>query len=210
MNPMFLSHFIDENTPTYGGILDTISFSSISSINQGDTANSLKIRFPNHVGTHLDFPFHFNNNGKSSSDYSADFWIFRNVGFLNCSIAEVPVKLRQLPSDIELLILKTGFGEKRYEEVYWKSQPIIPASFASLFKSHFPNLRVFGFDMISLTSKLNRSEGKKAHLAFLVEEEILILEDMKLDELDVTPNKVIISPLQLKSVDGTPCTVISF
>jgi len=210
MNPVFLSHFLDENTPIYGGIPDTISFSSISSINQGDTANSLKIGFPNHVGTHLDFPFHFNNNGKNSSDYSADFWIFRKVGFLNCSIAEVPANVRQLPSDIELLILKTGFGEKRHDEVYWKAQPIIPASFAPLFKSHFPNLRVFGFDMISLTSKLDRSEGKKAHLAFLIEEDILILEDMKLDELDVTPNKVIISPLQLKSVDGTPCTVISF
>ena len=79
MNPVFLSHFLDENTPIYGGIPDTISFSSISSINQGDTANSLKIGFPNHVGTHLDFPFHFNNNGKNSSDYSADFWIFRKV-----------------------------------------------------------------------------------------------------------------------------------
>ena len=209
MNPMFLSHFLDENTPVYGGITDTISFCSASSIIQGDTANSLRIRFPNHVGTHLDFPFHFNNNGKNSSDYGADFWIFRKVGFLNCSIAEVPAKLCQLPSDIELLILKTGFGEKRYEEVYWKSQPIIPASFASLFKSHFQNLRVFGFDMISLTSKLDRSEGKNAHLAFLIEEEVLILEDMKLDELDVTPNQVIISPLQLKGVDGTPCTVIA-
>lgn len=210
MEPIFLSYFLDENSPIYGGIPNTISFSSITSISEGDTANSLKIEFPNHVGTHVDFPFHFDNNGKNSSDYNADFWVFEKVGLLNCSIEEVPVKLSQLPSDIELLILKTGFGEKRYEEVYWKSQPLIPASFASLFKSHFPNLRVFGFDMISLTSKLNRSEGKKAHLAFLIEEDILILEDMKLDELDGTPNKVIISPLQLKSVDGTPCTVISF
>jgi arylformamidase len=210
MKPIFLSYFLDENTPIYGGIPDTISFSSITSISEGDTANSLKIDFPNHVGTHVDFPFHFDNNGKNSSDYSADFWVFEKVGLLNCSIEEVPVKLRHLPSDIELLILKTGFGEKRYEEVYWKSQPIIPASYAKLFRSFFPNLRVFGFDLISLTSKLDRSEGKKAHLAFLIEEDILILEDMKLDELDVTPNKVIISPLQLKSVDGTPCTVISF
>ena len=39
----------------------------------------------------------------------------------------------------------------------------------SLFKSKFPKLRVFGFDMISLTSKLNRGEGKKAHQKFLIE-----------------------------------------
>jgi kynurenine formamidase len=59
-------------------------------------------------------------------------------------------------------------------------------------------------------SKLDRPEGKKTHLVFLIEEKILILEDMKLDELDRTPNRVIISPLQLKSADGAPCTVISF
>ena len=210
MKPIFLSHFLEESTPVYGGIPDTISLSRISSISKGDTANSSKISLPIHAGTHLDFPFHFNNNGKSSSDYPADFWIFNRVGYLNCSIEEVPNKLGQLPSDIELLILKTGFGEKRNEEVYWKSQPVIPASYASLFRSHFPDLRVFGFDLISLTSKLDRPEGKKAHLAFLVKEEILILEDMKLSELELAPDNVIISPLQLKNVDGTPCTVISF
>ena len=35
-----------------------------------------------------------------------------------------------------------------------------------IFKEKFKNIRVFGFDMISLTSKLDRDEGKKAHLDF--------------------------------------------
>jgi len=209
MKPIFLSYFLEESTPVYGGIPDTISFSTTSSISQGDTANSLKISLPNHAGTHLDFPFHFNNNGKSSSDYSAGFWIFNRVGYLNCTIDEVPNKLGELPSDIELLILKTGFGEKRKEEAYWKSQPVIPASYASLFRSHFPDLRVFGFDLISLTSKLDRPEGKKSHLAFLIENDILILEDMDLSKLCETPSKVVISPLQIERADGAPCTVIA-
>ena len=63
--------------------------------------------------------------------------------------------------------------------------------------------------MISLTSKLDRAEGKKAHLNFLINNEILILEDMNLEKLFEKPNKVIIAPLQIKEASGVPCNVIA-
>ena len=210
METSYLSYFIEESTPVYGGLKNTISLNQISSIENGDTANSKRICFPNHVGTHIDFPFHFRNDGKKCSDYPASFWVFNKVGFLECSIDEVPDRISFLPKNIELLILKTGFGENRDKEIYWSSQPVIPASFALLFRNAFPNLRIFGFDMISLTSKLNRAEGKKAHTAFLLDQDILILEDMKIDNLFTSPEKVIVSPLQIGVLDGAPCTVISF
>lgn len=205
----YLSYFIDNNTPVYGGCENEIQISQKSSISNGDTSNSLNIVINNHVGTHIDFPFHFSNNGKKSSDYDASFWIFNKVGFVECSIIEFPEKIKKLSSDIELLIFKSGFGINRNDEIYWKSQPVIPSSYAKLLRSHFPKLRVFGFDMISLTSKLNRNEGKNAHIDFLINNDILILEDMNLQELSSSPNKVIISPLQISNADGVPCNVIA-
>lgn len=210
MEPLFLSYFHEESTPVYGGIKNSISFRSSSSIKNGDTANSFIVSFPNHSGTHIDFPRHFSDRGKSSSDYPAGFWFFDKVGFLNCEIELVPEKIVAVPSDIEMLILKTGFGRNRNQEAYWSSQPVIPASFATLFKKTFPRLRIFGFDLISLTSKLDRPEGKKAHLSFLIENDILILEDMNLDHLTESPTKVIVTPLLLKEADGSPCTVIAY
>ena len=205
----YLSYFIDNNTPVYGGYENQIEISQKSSISNGDTANSLNIVINNHVGTHIDFPFHFSNNGKKSSDYDASFWIFNKVGFIECSIIEFPEKIKMVSSDIELLIFKSGFGINRNDEIYRKSQPVIPSSYAKLLRSQFPKLRVFGFDMISLTSKLNRDEGKKAHIDFLINNDILILEDMNLQELSSSPNKVIISPLQISNADGVPCNVIA-
>lgn len=210
MEPVFLSFFYEESTPVYGGAKDTISFKSTSSIKEGNTANGFVIQLPNHSGTHLDFPHHFDDDGRTCSDYPPGFWIFEKVGFLACTIEEVPDKIVTLPGDIELLILKTGFGSKRNEEVYWSSQPVIPASFAAMLRSAFPQLRVFGFDLISLTSKLDRPEGKKAHLAFLIENDILVLEDMNLEHLTVSPSGVIITPLLIKDADGSPCTVIAY
>jgi kynurenine formamidase len=210
MSDMYLSYFIETETPVYGGEKGTIVFDKIRSIAKGDTSNNLKISFPVHIGTHIDFPYHFDDSGKKANDYPPSFWIFNTVGFLQCSIEEVPGRLDELPETIEILILKTGFGAKRGEDEYWSAQPVIPAFFADLFRKRFPALRVFGFDLISLTSILNREEGKKAHIAFLLQNEFLVLEDMNLGQLDKAPQKIIVSPLQLSGADGTPCTVIAF
>ena len=86
---------------------------------------------------------------------------------------------------------------------------MIPASYASLLKNKFPNIRVFGFDMISLTSLNDKEEGKRAHINFLINHDILILEDMNLDPINTIPDTIILSPLQIQNADGVPCTVIA-
>ena len=210
MNPVYLSFFLSELTPAYGGEEGTIQFEQIRSITIGDTSNNLRLIFPNHIGTHIDFPYHFNNHGKKCEDYPPSFWIFNKIGVINSSIELFPNKIKSLPNDIEILIFKTGFGEKRNSKEYWTSQPVIPASFARSLRQNFPYLRVFGFDLISLTSKLNREEGKKAHHCFLVEEDILVLEDMNLNEFNELPNTIVISPLLIEGADGVPCTIIAY
>ncbi|MFZ2784346.1 MAG: cyclase family protein [Sediminibacterium sp.] len=208
--PLYLSYSLDESTPVYGGEIGAFSKKKKSAIENGDTANSLILNFPNHIGTHIDFPYHFNLNGKTSSDYPAAFWIFSKVGFISGSIEDIPKKISQLEEDIDLLIWKSGFGTYRSSERYWKEQPVIPSSLAVLFRKRFPLLRVFGFDMISMTSKLDRPEGRKAHLQFLIDSDILLLEDMRLEHLHTSPDTVIILPLQIAKSDGAPCTVIAY
>jgi len=206
----YLSHFLNTDTPAYGGEKGLVNFEKIRSISKGDTSNNLKLTFPGHIGTHIDFPFHFSDTGKKCQEYPASFWRFEKVGFIECSVDEIIVEIEHLPKEIELLILKTGFGAKRMEPEYWKEQPVLKRELATIFKQKFPFLRVFGFDLISLTSKLDREEGKLAHRNFLIENEILVLEDMNLDFLETTPHRVMISPLLIRGADGVPCTVISF
>lgn len=210
MSVIFLSYFLGENTPAYGGAEGTVLFEKSRSISNGDTSNNLYLKFPNHIGTHIDFPRHFSNTGKSINDYPADFWIFNHVGFVNSDMDSLEENCKDLPKNIEFLIVKTGFGEQREQKVYWAEQPVVPASAAEMLKKRFPDLRVFGFDLISLTSQLDKVEGKKAHLAFLIEQDILVLEDMNLNNLFKTPEKVIIVPLQIENADGAPCTILAF
>jgi len=210
MQPIYLSYHLNEKTPAYGGEVGLVRLERIRSISNGDTSNNMHFNFPGHIGTHIDFPYHFSDNGKKCKDYPAGFWIFNKVGFINCPIERVAEEIITLPVDIEILILKTGYGLLRQEQEYWSDQPVIPASYAAMLRSRFHSLRVFGFDMISLTSKRERSEGKLAHELFLLEYEILVLEDMNLSELHESPQKLFIAPLLIENADGVPCTVIGF
>ena len=206
---IYLSHFINEKTPLYGGLQNQILIDNLSSINSGDTANSMLIKFPNHTGTHIDFPLHFSNNGKTINDYPPDFWFFKKIGFISCNVNDINQELKDLPYDIDFLIIKTDFEKNRGSERYWKNQPIINSELAKELRLKFKKLRAIGFDMISLTSKRNRNEGKKAHIEFLINENILIVEDMSLRELKKTPNKLFVFPTLIDKADGSPCTIIA-
>lgn len=207
---MYLSHFIDSNTPCYGGKKNVVKITESSSISKGDTSNSKNVSISNHIGTHIDFPKHFDNNGKTLSDYESNFWIFNKIGFIESDIENFLSKINQLENDIEILILKTNFGIYRGTDKYWASQPVIPGYYAKILRDKFKNLRVFGFDLISLTSKLDRDEGKRAHQSFLLEQNILIIEDMNLLNLKTCPQNLIVSPLLISDIDGVQCTVIAF
>lgn len=206
----YLSYFLETDMPAYGGEEGQIKFTEIRSIAKGDTTNNLKFEFINHIGTHIDFPRHFSNEGKTCSDYPASFWVFEKVGFIECDVENITEAIESISPDVELLLLKTGFSVKRKEKEYWSSQPVIKAELARILRKRFKRLRVFGFDLISLTSKLDRAEGKLAHQLFLLENDILVLEDMNLISLHHTPAKVIIAPLLVENADGVPCTVICF
>ena len=205
-----LSYFIKNESPVYGGYSEKINIGNSKRISDGDTTNEMTLFFHNHVSTHIDFPKHFSENGKTINDYQPSFWVFKNVGFLNCNLHDIEKNLDSLDLNIEILILKTGFGDKRGEEDYWKNQPVIPSKLASVLKNKFKKLRAFGFDLISLTSKLDREEGKKAHLEFLISNDIFIIEDMSLSKLKTAPKMIIVSPLMINKADGVPCNILSF
>jgi len=210
----FLSHYIDENTPLYGGVKD-ISISAKSNISAGDSANSVYLKFANHTGTHIDFPRHFSENGKTINSYNADFWIFQSVFMIKYQakideIIDVDIlKNFKIPSSTEFLIIKTGFQKHRRCKKYWNNNPGLSPNLAYEIKKKCPKIKAVGFDFISLTSFQNRPLGRKAHKAFLVENDILIIEDMKLDAVSETILKVIALPLMINSIDGAPITLIA-
>ena len=214
MKVMYLSHFISVDTPLYGGA-KSVEITQYKFIYKGDSCNMLFLSIPNHTSTHIDLPYHFLKDGKKLEDFDPDFWIFKNVGLIElrdvefCEIItweKIASTLLKYNS-IELLLLKTGFEKYRGEEVYWSKQPGIHPEVAKYLREKFPLLKAVGMDIISISSWCNRELGRKAHREFL-EREILLIEDMKLSDVDSAPDVVIALPLLIKGADGAPITVI--
>jgi len=215
---ILLSHKLSKETPSYGN-RDKIVIEPNSSISAGETANSSRWIFTNnHIGTHIDVPRHFSDTGKCTFDYAIDYFIFNKVALidLDCKeghlIGPDDLAMMNIPSDIEFLAIRTGFENYRCEDKYWNSNPGLKPSLASYLRSRFPKLRCIGFDFISITSWLHRSEGKLAHKAFLCpesgEKEILAIEDMSLLGINQEIDQIIVSPLFMNDGNGGAVTVI--
>lgn len=215
---IYLSYILDEKTPSYG---NRNQFNQIkkSDISKGDVANDTTIETTVHIGTHIDMPYHFFENGQTIEDFDIDFFNFRNILFIEINPKDLIIK-NELLNELEkienkeiyeLLIVKTGICNKRYTQEFWESNFGFDPEIAFYLKSFFPKIRVLGFDSISVSSFQNRMLGREAHKAFLdPENPILLLEDMDLTKIDRDKKlkSVTIAPLRIANCDGLPCTVI--
>lgn len=211
---IYLSYFLDSETPLYGGNKG-IKIIPGNQIILGDSTNTKNLSFHNHSGTHIDFPNHFFEDGNVSDNYEATFWVFNNPYVLNLEVYPGMIikpsqeQIEQVPPNTDLLILKTGFGKFRGEEVYWNNNPGLDPDLADTLRIQCKSLRTIGMDFISITSFQNRPLGRIAHKAFLGKSPILLIEDMNLSQLNGQPFTVFCFPLLVKGIDGCPVTVIA-
>lgn len=217
-NTLFLSYPLNDKAFGYGNG-DRFEITQVRDMCCGDTSNNTVFKMPTHYGTHIDFPYHFSADGKKSTDYSVTDFVYNEVGIVEIDannvtdylIKNIDFALDNLNQNIELLFIKTGFCEKRYTDEYWEFGFGFHPETASYLKQHFPNLKAIAFDLISMNSYQQRETGREAHKQYLIENDILIVEEVDLTQ--VTPqtefNEVIIAPLMLDKADGAPVTIIA-
>lgn len=214
---IFLSHPLSNDTPLYGGAND-INLKQNTFIRNGDTANSLTLSFPNHAGTHVDVPYHFFENGKKLTDHDASFWIFQHPVCVDvCGEDGYLVKyddvVDSINDDTDLLLIRTGYEKFRNEAKYWQKNPGLSVDLAKKLRIKHPNIRAVGMDIISVSSRLHREEGREAHREFLGDhyfpEPIMLIEDMSIKNYHNNISKVIVLPIMIMGADGAPCTVVT-
>lgn len=225
-NPIYLSYLITKDTPRYGdkGVVDIPRTREIS---RGHTSNNSELHFATHLGTHIDAPFHFFEQGKTIDDYAPEFWFCNHPNIINYpasseEIIGVDTLLNQLsaiPDDCDCLLINTNFSRFRNDDkqTYIFHNPGISPEVGTWLRKN-TSIKMIGFDFISLSSYAHRDLGREAHRAFLAELEIdgdnkdpiLIIEDMDLSKIKICLSKIIVSPLRFEMADGAPVTVFGF
>jgi len=218
-NQIYLSYILDENTPTYGNRNKFICEKK-SDISKGDVANDSSIDTTVHIGTHIDMPYHFFEDGQTIEDFDIEFFSFKNILLVdfvpeNIIIKDDLIEKLEIITDkdkYDILIVKTGICDRRDTKEFWESNYGFDPSIAEYLRTYFKNIRVIGFDSVSVSNFSNRTLGRESHIAFLDPKyPILLLEDMDLTKIDKNSklDKMTIAPLRIAKCDGLPCTVIA-
>jgi kynurenine formamidase len=214
-----LSHTISQSTPGYGN-RDRVFIRDNSSILKGDTANSTCWVFSNnHIGTHIDSPFHFCQDGKKTFEIPLEEYFYKKVATVDIPCSEAKLidvgdfeKMSSIDENVELLLIRTGFENYRNADKYWNDNPGLAPELADYFRAKYPNLRCVGFDFISLTSWKFRAEGRESHKQFLCpadnKSSILVIEDMALAAITGHIDWIIVAPLFVEDGNGGAVTVL--
>jgi len=216
---LYLSYILDKNTPTYGNRNKFICEKK-SDMSKGDVANDTSISTTVHIGTHIDMPYHFFDNGQTIKNFDINYFSSREVLYIDMIPKDIIVKddliafLNDVEnkSNYEFLIIKTGICHRRDKDEFWKTNYGFDPSIASYIREHFPKVRIIGFDSVSVSSFANRMLGRESHRAFLdPSQPLLILEDMDLRDLHKSSQilNMDIVPLRIAKCDGLPCTVLA-
>jgi len=215
---LYLSYILDKNTPSYGN-RNKFLCQKTSNMSKGDVANDSSIETTVHIGTHIDMPYHFYENGQTIEDFNIDYFRFENILFIdmipdNIIVKDDLIAILETITDknkYDMLVIKTGICNRREQSEFWETNYGFDPSIADYLRNYFPNVRVISFDSVSVSSFSNRLLGREAHKAFLDPlSPILLLEDMDLTLLseDSKIKKLDIAPLRISKCDGLPCTII--
>lgn len=189
------------------------------SIQAGDISNWSLVEMCTHCGTHLDAPWHFNDEGRRITDLPIEFFFFDRPFLL-----EVPKEDAQLitAGDLEphlpriaasdLLLLRTGFSRHRSTEPnrYIVKSPGLSTSGAECLAA-FPNLRGVGLDTLSVACHEHLQEGIEAHRILFRDLGVprILVEDVNLAVNLEGLTRVMILPIFIASMDGGPCTIVA-
>ena len=212
----YLSNILKDINPAYGGE-GQVSLRRLKSIAAGDSANTYELTFANHLGTHIDAPNHFFEDGKKIADYPAGSWIFRNPGVVKVGLKPSEILkcgkwIERIGPKADILIIRSGWSEMRQDKRYGTQNPGIDPQVAIALRKRYPGLRAVGIDWVSVSPFTDRALGRETHKAFLdpngENNPVAIIEDMDLSSGLEGLREVFVAPLRVEDIDSAPCTVI--
>ncbi|HEF1903938.1 TPA: arylformamidase [Bacillus cereus] len=197
-----ISQPLNNNIATWPG--DTpFSYEVSWSKEDSGSVNVGKLTMSIHTGTHIDAPFHFDNDGKKVLDLDVQVYVgpARIIDVSNFeSIGKKELESFHLEG-VERLLLRTSSHGKAEE--FPDVIPHLRADIASFLSEK--GIRLIGVDVPSV-DPLDDKELAAHHQLF--KHGIHILENVVLDHVAVGDYELIALPLALTDADGSPVRAV--
>lgn len=166
------------------------------------SVNVGEIRMSCHLGTHIDAPFHYDDNGAKIHELPLHGFIGQA---LVKEIKKDPIEI----TDLEPLNF-TGVTKLLIKTSAWKDKTTFPTTIPTIHPDVASYLKENGIDLVGVDlpsiDQLD-SKGLDTHHAFQ-QHGINILEGIVLDDVTEGIYELIALPLKLKDADGSPVRAI--
>jgi kynurenine formamidase len=221
--PRLLSHPVGPATPRFGDDPAPV-FTPVSLIENGDVGNWHLVTTLNHMGTHVDAPWHFNPHGLRITGLDMSWWSYDRPVLIDVPCddgAQIgPADLephRPAAGEADMLIVRTGFGRARGDASrYGRTNPSFLPEAADWLLS-LPGLRALAIDCPSVACPLHPADGVAFHRAMLgrqaTDRFVLLVEDVRLDA-DLTQDDlsrgIFMAPWLLDGLDAAPVTMVAW
>nr|WP_308639937.1 arylformamidase [Paenibacillus silvisoli] len=199
---MDISQPLDERVATWPG--DTpFSYKVSWSKEESGSVNVGQVSMSIHTGTHIDAPFHFDNEGKRVVDLELDLYIGE------AKVIHLPQRNRLSVSDLSGIDL-TGVARLLIRTDAWQDRHVFPSVIPHVEPELAAYLAGYGVRLIGLDlPSVDPLDSKElpAHHA-LAAHGIHILEGLVLDHVAPGDYELIALPLPLVEADGSPVRAV--
>ncbi len=168
-----------------------------------DGIRTSKITLGSHTGTHIDAPSHFLEKGKTINEINLD----KCMG--QCQVIEISEELQTIEKEhidgkisSKRVLFKTK-NSKLLNKPYTKDITSLSISAAEYLIER--NVVLVGIDYTGIEA--SGSPGHPVHTK-LLEKEIVIVESLNLTDIKPGNYELIVLPLRLKNLDGSPARAI--
>lgn len=176
-----------------------------SSINSGDLCNESRMHIGTHTGTHIDAPYHFNNDGKMV--HELDF----NTLMGECYVAEIYGKsiitaddfAKHVPNGVKRLLLKTDNTKLGYSHKFRTDFCGIDVSAVMYMREN--GIKLLGNDYLSIAKY---EYTTLVHKTFFESTENVALEGLVMNDVCSGWYDLVCLPLKITGADGSPVRVI--
>ncbi|KZE67699.1 kynurenine formamidase [Fictibacillus phosphorivorans] len=198
----------DISMPLYKGVPgwpgDTpYSFDLAWTKEDSGSVNVGKVEMSIHTGTHVDAPYHFEDNGEKVIELPLERYVGKAFVMDVTSVKEITLEhlKNKLPNGTTRVLFKTNC---------WQDRTVFPKQIVPISSEAVPFLKSCGVKLIGVdmpsVDPLDSKELRAHHA--LYKHNIHILEGLVLDEVPEGDYELIALPLPLQDADGSPVRAI--
>lgn len=218
-----LSVPISPETVRYDDTIPKPVLRSFTSISNGDVNNQTEFSLFAHLGSHVDAPYHFCENGKKLNDICIDNFIFRRALLINVEtgkggrITAEQIRMQKGIEGADILLFNMGYSEYCSNGMIYRDDfPAITSEAAVFLREELPMLKAIALDTLSVDGTDGFKNNFVNHHTLLDTREDGLRPLLIYENIDFTPIlgtegyfSVYGIPLRLCGAEASPVTMVA-